>query len=86
MAKIKKEEGILVDSVKLAAESFYKANKDNIYGEYHDFYKVSTGIMSLDVLLGGGISSGSLCRLIGPPSGGKSSEGLLIIKNFLELI
>lgn len=83
MAKSKKEETGIVDSVKLAAESFYKANKNDIYGEYHDPYKVSTGVMSLDILLGGGIGPG-LTRLIGPPSGGKSSEGLLIIKNFLE--
>lgn len=84
MAKQKKEETGLVDSVKMAAESFYKANKSEIYGEYHDPYKVSTGVMSLDLILGGGVIPG-LCRLLGPSSGGKSSEGLLIIKNFFEI-
>lgn len=86
MARPKKEEtnGGIVDSVKIAAESFYKANKSEIYGEYHDPYKVSFGVFSLDVLTGGGISGGTLLRLIGSPSSGKSSEGLLIIKNFLE--
>lgn len=86
MARPKKEEtnGGIVDSVKIAAESFYKANKSEIYGEYHDPYKVSTGVLSLDLILGGGVMPG-LCRLLGPSMGGKSSEGLLIIKNFFEI-
>lgn len=83
MAKAKKEDES-VDSVKIAAEQFFKINKDIIYNDPLEPYKVSTGVMSLDYLLGGGISSGSQVRLLGPPSGGKSSEALLIIKNFLE--
>lgn len=82
IAKNKEEEN--VDSVKIAAQNFFKSNKDIIYNDPCEPYKVSTGVMSLDYLLGGGIASGTQCRLLGPPSGGKSSEALLIIKNFLE--
>jgi hypothetical protein len=85
MAKDKKtKEDEVVDSVKMAAESFYRSNKNNIYTEVSEPFKVSTGVFSLDQILEGGISSGILARLLGPPTSGKSSEGLLIIKNFLE--
>jgi len=83
MAKQKKEDEV-VDSVKLAAESFFKTNKANIYTDVSEPFKVSTGVFNLDQILDGGISSGILARLLGPPTSGKSSEGLLIIKNFLE--
>ena len=79
---IKKDE--IVDSVKMAAESFFKNNKDDIYTNPSEPFKVSTGVFTLDSILEGGISSGILARLLGPPTSGKSSEGLLIIKNFLE--
>jgi len=84
MAKKEKEE--FIDSVKIAAENFFKANKDNIYSpdQVSEPFTVSTGVIGLDTMLGGGVPSGILCRLLGPPSTGKSSEGLLIIKNFLE--
>lgn len=84
MAKPKKEEAGLVDSVKVAAESFYKANKGEIYGEYHDPYKVSFGVFGLDVMTGG-IAGGTLARFIGSPNSGKSSEALLVIKNFFDI-
>ncbi len=73
-----------VDSVKLAAKAFYKNNKEHIYNDPDEPFKVSTGVFSIDEHLDGGISSGTLVRLLGPPTSGKSSEGLLIIKNFLE--
>jgi hypothetical protein len=81
-----KEKEEVVDSVKVAATSFFKAHKDDIYTEDRaskPFY-VSTGVIGLDTMLGGGVQSGTLVRLLGPPTTGKSSEGLLIIKNFLE--
>ena len=86
MAKKTQEKEEVVDSVKIAAENFYKANKANIYtpDQVSDPFTVSTGVIGLDTQLGGGVPSGILCRLLGPPSTGKSSEGLLIIKNFLE--
>lgn len=75
-----------VDSVKVAAQNFFKANRANIYSEDQvaEPFFVSTGVIGLDAMLGGGIPSGILCRLLGPPTTGKSSEGLLIIKNFLS--
>ncbi len=79
---IDKEEEI--DSVKIAAQSFFKAHKDDIYTDPSEPFKISTGVFGLDFLLDGGIPSGTQCRLLGPPTSGKSSEGLLIIKNFLE--
>ena len=86
MAKVKKdkEEGENVDSVQVAAQAFFKMNKDDIYTDVSEPYKVSTGVLALDSLLDGGICGGTQCRLLGPPTSGKSSEGLLIIKNFLE--
>ncbi len=84
--KLKKEDGEVVDSVKMAAQQFFKTNKEHIYTEEQasDAFFVSTGVIGLDSMLGGGIPSGILCRLLGPPTTGKSSEGLLIIKNFLS--
>lgn len=87
MAKEKpKKEEENVDSVKIAAENFFKANKEHIYTEdrVSEPFFVSTGVIGLDSMLGGGVQSGTLVRLLGPPTTGKSSEGLLIIKNFLE--
>lgn len=83
--KQKKDEEI-VDSIKLAAKQFYSVNKEYIYTEERCSppFTVSTGIIGIDSMLGGGVPSGILCRLLGPPTTGKSSEGLLIIKNFLE--
>jgi hypothetical protein len=86
MAKKIPEKEEAVDSVKIAAENFYKANKENIYtpDRVSEPFMVSTGVIGLDSQLGGGIQSGILVRLLGPPTTGKSSEGLLVIKNFLE--
>lgn len=82
MAKQKVEEN--VDSIKVAAQNFFKSNRKNIYSEAEEPYKVSTGVFKLDYLLGGGVDSGTQIRLLGPPTSGKSSEGLLIIKNFID--
>lgn len=86
MAKDKKKEEPVVDSVKLAATNFFKANSAHIYtpDRVCEPFFVSTGVIGLDAMLGGGVASGTLVRLLGPPTTGKSSEGLLIIKNFLE--
>lgn len=76
----------VVDSVQMAAKAFFKNNKEHIYTNdlVSEPFVVSTGVSDLDQILGGGINSGTLVRLLGPPTSGKSSEGLLIIKNFLE--
>ncbi len=88
MAKITKEKPIeeVVDSVQIAAKAFFKNNKESIYTKdlVSEPFVVSTGISQIDQILDGGVSSGTLVRLLGPPTSGKSSEGLLIIKNFLE--
>lgn len=73
-----------VDSVKLLARAFFKNHKAHIYNDPDEPFKVSTGVYSIDEHLEGGIDSGTQVRLLGPPSSGKSSEGVLIIKNFLE--
>jgi RecA/RadA recombinase len=83
MAKQTKDKTETVDSVKMAAVNFFKSNEQDIYINGVEPYKVSTGVMALDSILDGGITSG-LTRLLGPPTSGKSSSGLLIIKNFLE--
>ncbi len=83
MAKNKKEEEI-IDEIQVVAQTFFRENKNSLYTDSSESFKVSTGVFSLDYLLGGGISSGTQVRLLGPPTSGKSSEGLLIIKNFLE--
>lgn len=87
MAKDKqKKEEEKSDLVQNVALSFYKDNKDSIYTEDRasDPFVVSTGVMGLDTILGGGVQSGTLTRLLGPPTSGKSSESLLIIKNFID--
>jgi hypothetical protein len=84
MAKIPKNKDENVDSVKMAAENFFKSNKDVIYNDPCEPYKVSTGVIGLDFLLGGGIDGGTQIRMLGEPRIGKSSSSLLIIKNFLE--
>ena len=48
--------------------------------------KISTGSLFLDGILGGGISTGTSCRLIGGHSAGKSSQSLLLMYNYLQTI
>lgn len=55
MTKKIKEEEEIVDSIKIAAQAFFKANKKDIYLQGHEPYKVSTGVLGLDFCLGGGI-------------------------------
>lgn len=48
--------------------------------------KISTGSLTLDYECGGGIRSSGLVRLVGFTEGGKSSESLEIIRNFLKSV
>lgn len=82
-SKTEKTEEV-VDSVQLAAKAFIKNNKTDIYNDPMPSYKVSTGVFSLDYLLGGGLPSGAITRLLGVPGSGKTSAALLVIKNFFE--
>jgi|TARA_R110002020_G_scaffold234906_2_gene447042 RecA/RadA recombinase len=66
--------------------SFLKANKDDHYNfEEEENYKVSSGSLQFDLQLGGGFGPG-LHRFTGMNEGGKTSEALQVMKNFLETI
>jgi RecA/RadA recombinase len=64
----------------------FMSDKDNAKDHYNfqvgRYYRVSTGSLKLDILTGGGITPGIL-RLVGRNSGGKTSECLEILRNFL---
>ena len=64
----------------------YMRHKDNV-GDHFNFvpdkyYRVSTGSLKLDIITGGGITPG-IVRLVGRNSGGKTSETLELMRNFL---
>lgn len=63
--------------------NFLKANKDDHFN-FEDTveYKVSSGSLQLDYHLGGGFGPG-LHRFTGVNEGGKTSESLQVMKNFL---
>ena len=66
--------------------SFLKTNKDDHYNfEEEENYKVSSGSLQFDLHLGGGFGPG-LHRFTGMNEGGKTSEALQVMKNFLETI
>ncbi len=52
--------------------------------ELPDIQLVSTGSISLDYILGGGLVRGRLAEIFGPEQGGKTSLSLMIINNFLK--
>lgn len=67
-------------------DSFLKQNS----GDHYNFeetvdYKVSSGSLQLDLQLGGGFGPG-LHRFVGMNEGGKTSEALEVMKNFLATI
>jgi len=66
-------------------KSFLKENKDHHYN-YEDTidYKVSSGSLNVDFELGGGFGPG-LHRFVGMNEGGKTSEALEVMKNFLKM-
>jgi len=55
--------------------------KDHLNYETGDDYTVSTGSLKMDIVTNGGIGPG-LTRLVGINSGGKTSEGLELMRNF----
>ena len=66
-------------------ESFLKENKDQHYNfEEEVIYKVSSGSLKFDYELNGGLGPG-LHRFTGINEGGKTSEALEVMKNFLEM-
>ncbi len=73
-------------SSKSLLSSFLKDNKDEHYNfEEEVSYKVSTGSLNLDIATGGGLCPG-LHRFIGMNEGGKTSEALEVMKNFLKTV
>ena len=67
-------------------QSFLKENKEHHYNfEDEVTYKVSSGSMKVDFELGGGFGPG-LHRFVGMNEGGKTSESLEVMKNFLTKI
>lgn len=65
-------------------KSFLKENKDHHYNYEETIeYKVSSGSLNMDFELGGGLGPG-LHRFVGMNEGGKTSEALEVLKNFLS--
>lgn len=89
MAKAKKddstEEKVLTAQDILGAQ--LKANKEDHFNDSEEIEcpKISSGSLLVDVQLGGGFGSG-LQRFVGFTEGGKTSESLEVVKNFLETV
>ena len=67
-------------------DRFLKANKDDHYNFEEEIdYKVSSGSLQFDLQLGGGFGPG-LHRFCGMNEGGKTSEALEVVKNFLNTL
>ena len=74
-----------MSSANQTLESFLKENKDHHYNfEEEVNYKVSSGSLKFDYELGGGFGPG-LHRFTGINEGGKTSEALEVMKNFLKM-
>lgn len=66
-------------------KSFLKENKEHHYNYEDEIdYKVSSGSLNVDFELGGGLGPG-LHRFVGMNEGGKTSEALEVMKNFLNM-
>ena len=66
-------------------KSFLKENKEHHYNFEDEInYKVSSGSLNVDFELGGGFGPG-LHRFTGMNEGGKTSEALEVMKNFLKM-
>jgi RecA/RadA recombinase len=66
-------------------KSFLKENKEHHYNYEESIdYKVSSGSLNIDFELGGGFGPG-LHRFIGMNEGGKTSEALEVMRNFLHM-
>ena len=71
-------------STKDALKSFLKQNEEHHYNFEEEIdYKVSSGSLKVDFELNGGFGPG-LHRFTGMNEGGKSSEALEVMKNFLK--
>ena len=86
MARAKKTEASKALTPNELISSFLKNNEKDHYNyeEEHD-YKVSSGSLVVDYELGGGFGPG-LHRFTGINEGGKTSEALEVMKNFLQTV
>jgi recombination protein RecA len=67
-------------------QSFLKQRKDEHYNFCEEvYYRISTGSLLLDIYTGGGLMPG-LHRFVGMNEGGKTSEALEVMRNFLNTI
>jgi RecA/RadA recombinase len=65
-------------------KSFLKENKEHHYNYEEEIdYKISSGSLNVDFELGGGFGPG-LHRFTGMNEGGKTSEALEVMKNFID--
>jgi len=81
MSKTKEKETLSSQNI---LESFLKNNKNDHYNFENEItYKVSSGSLQFDLQLNGGFGPG-LHRFVGMNEGGKTSESLEIVKNFLR--
>lgn len=88
MAKQKKATTEKKEKAKLSMNekfsSFLKDNEKHHYNfEEEKYYKVPSGSLTMDLDLNGGLTPG-LHRFVGVNEGGKSSQALLFMKNFLD--
>ena len=75
-----------MDQASEILKNFLKENKEHHYNfEEEVTYKVSSGSMKVDFELGGGFGPG-LHRFVGMNEGGKTSESLEVMKNFLKQV
>jgi len=82
MSKTIKKEEEEEESINLLGK-FLKSNKEDHYNFEDDTdYKISSGSLQFDLQLGGGFGPG-LHRFTGMNEGGKTSEALEVMKNFL---
>ena len=85
MARTKKEEPTGLSPNDLIKSFLKSTEKDHYnYEESYD-YQVSSGSLKLDFALGGGLGPG-LHRFTGVNEGGKTSEALEVMKNFLKTV
>ena len=86
MARTKKTEASKALTPNELISSFLKNNEKDHYNyeDEHD-YKVSSGSLVVDYELGGGFGPG-LHRFTGINEGGKTSEALEVMKNFLKTV
>tara|TARA_B100000214_G_scaffold338343_1_gene283431 strand:+ start:651 stop:1763 length:1113 start_codon:yes stop_codon:yes gene_type:complete len=74
-----------MSSANQTLDSFLKENKDHHYNFEEEInYKVSSGSLKFDFELNGGFGPG-LHRFTGINEGGKTSEALEVMKNFLQM-